>query len=68
MLTAVKATEHSRVRVTRAFPEAGVKTGGQGTIVHVYRDGGYEVEFLADRQRPTVVTVEESDVEPASGL
>jgi type III restriction enzyme len=59
--------EHSRVRSLRAFPDAGVAEGEQGTIVHVYEDGGYEVEFLAHRQRPAVVTVEDADVEPTPG-
>lgn len=56
--------EHSRVRVCRDFPDDGVACGEEGTIVYVYEDGGYEVEFLAGRDRPAVVTVENEDVEP----
>ena len=50
--------EHSRVRLRRDFPEDGVRTGEDGTIVHVYRDGGYEVEMISDRSKPAAVTVE----------
>ena len=55
--------EHSVVRVVRAFRAEGVRAGETGTIVHVYENGGYEVEFLDTRTRPVVVTVEEADVE-----
>ncbi|MBA2433827.1 MAG: DUF4926 domain-containing protein [Chthoniobacterales bacterium] len=58
--------EHSRVRFRKGFPESGVSSGEQGTIVHVYDDGGYEVEVLTGRNRPAVVTVENDDVEPTS--
>ena len=33
------------------------------TQIHVYEDGGYEVEFLKGRDRPAVITVEAADVE-----
>ncbi len=59
--------EHARIRSVRAFPDAGVKMGEAGTIVHVYEEGGYEVEFLAGRARPAVVTVESDDVEAIVG-
>lgn len=55
--------EHSVVRVLRDFRAASVSAGETGTIVHVYEDGGYEVEFLNGRERPAVVTVEAADVE-----
>jgi len=55
--------EHSRVKVLHDFARKGVTAGETGTIVHVYEDGGYEVEFLAGRNRPVIVTVETKDVE-----
>lgn len=55
--------ELSIVRVLRDFRAMGVHTGETGTIVHVYENGGYEVEFTKGRIRPAVVTVEDEDVE-----
>lgn len=55
--------EHSRVRLLRAIPKAGLAEGGEGTIVHVYEDGGYEVEFLSGFTRPVVLTLEADEIE-----
>ncbi|MGI8438042.1 MAG: DEAD/DEAH box helicase family protein [Chthoniobacterales bacterium] len=62
----VSLPEHSRVRFRKGFPESGVRPGERGTIVHVYKEGGYEVEVLTGRTRPAVVTVENEDVEATS--
>ena len=60
--------EHSRVRLRRAVPQEGLEAGAKGTVVHVYNDGaGYEVEFVAGRKTPAVVTLEPSDLEPLAG-
>lgn len=59
--------EHTRVRLRRPLPEAGLPKGSAGTIVHVYDEGGYEVEFVEGRDRPAVVTVEPDDVEQLDG-
>lgn len=40
--------EHHRIVLTEDIPDAGLKAGDVGTIVHVYRGGeAFEVEFLA---------------------
>lgn len=59
--------EHTRVRLLRDVPESGLVKGAKGTIVHVYEDGGYEVEFIAGRARPVVATLETADVEELRG-
>lgn len=39
--------ELDRVALARDLPEAELKAGAVGTVVHVYRDGeAYEVEFV----------------------
>lgn len=58
--------EHSRVRFRKGFPESGITSGERGTIVHRYKDGGYEVEVISGRPTPTVVTVENQDIEPTT--
>lgn len=55
--------EHSRVRLLRAVPKAGLAKGAEGTIVHVYEEGGYEVEFLGGLKRPVVLTLEADEIE-----
>ena len=40
--------EHSRAVLCEDRPEAGLRVGDVGTVVHVYSEGaGYEVEFVA---------------------
>jgi len=57
--------EHSRVRLLRARPGEGLAAGAEGAIVHVYKNGaGYEVEFLAGRERPAVLTLTRGEIEP----
>ena len=59
-------SEHSVVRLRRAIPKEGLKTGDKGAVVHVYEGGaGYEVEFLSGRFRPCLVTLAAKDVEEA---
>lgn len=55
--------EHSRVRLLRAEPKAGLAKGAEGTIVHVYEEGGYEVEFIRGLKRPVVLTLEADEIE-----
>lgn len=59
--------EHTRVRLRRPLPECALPKGSAGTIVHVYEEGGYEVEFVEGRDRPVVVTVEPDDLERLVG-
>lgn len=53
----------------RDRPEAGLRAGDVGVVVHVYRDGqAYEVEFLtADGDTVAVLTLDSADVEPLGG-
>ena len=62
-LTSGALPEHTRVALRRDQPEAGLLKGQKGTIVHVYAEGGYEVEFIEGRDKPVVVTLELPDVE-----
>ncbi len=55
--------EHSRVRLLRAMPKVDLTKGAEGTIVHVYEEGGYEVEFLSGLTRPVVLTLEADEIE-----
>ena len=59
--------EHTRVRLRHALPKGGLHKGAKGTIVHIYEDGGYEVEFIEGLERPSVVTLEQADVEEVTG-
>lgn len=56
--------EHMRVRLRKALPEYHLGAGATGTIVHLYRRGGLEVEFGADSGSPRVVTLDSDSVEP----
>ena len=38
--------EHSRVVLTRDWPEEGLAAGDVGTVVHLYGERGLEVEFF----------------------
>lgn len=49
--------ELTRVQALVDFPDHGVIAGQLGTIVHVYPERGYEVEFAERRETPAVVTV-----------
>lgn len=54
------------VRLRRAIPAEKLKLGAEGAVVHVYEGGSaYEVEFLAGRTRPCLVTLSARDIEPA---
>jgi type III restriction enzyme len=58
--------EHAVVRLRHDLKAEDVKAGETGTVVHVYEGGaGYEVEFLGERKRPKLVTVEPADIELA---
>lgn len=57
-------TEHTRVRLRKAMPECHLRAGATGTVVHLYRSGGMEVEFGAQSGSPKVVTLDADSVEP----
>ncbi len=63
LVTPAALPEHSRVRLLRAMPKVGLSKGAEGTIVHVYEEGGYEVEFLGGLKRPVVVNLEADEIE-----
>ena len=58
--------EHDCVVLTRDVPEAGLKAGDIGTVVHVHTgDAGYEVEFMTlAGETLTVVTLQPAEVRP----
>ena len=60
--------EHQRAILTVDLPENNLQAGDMGTVVHIYDDQqAYEVEFFtAAGQTLDVVTVEASQVRPAS--
>jgi superfamily II DNA or RNA helicase len=56
--------EHAMVRLLTAMPEAGLKVGARGAVVHVHEGGeAYEVEFSAEKGELCVVTVTAADLE-----
>jgi hypothetical protein len=48
-----KIEELDRIALLRDLPDANLRAGDPGTVVHVYRDGKIEVEFV-DREGYTV--------------
>lgn len=58
--------EHARVRLRKALPEHHLRAGATGTVVHLYRRGGIEVEFGAATSSPKVVTLDTESVEPVA--
>ncbi len=59
--------EHDRVVLTADLPAEGLQAGDVGTVVHVYEDEGYEVEFVAlDGTTAAVATVRASHVRPVA--
>jgi hypothetical protein len=63
LMNIVAHPEHSRVRLLRSVSKMALARGAEGTIVHVYEDGGYEVEFIAGLNRPVVLTLEADEIE-----
>jgi hypothetical protein len=58
--------EHAMVRLAHDLPLEGMSAGARGTVVHVYDGGvGYEVEFIRTGEKPRLITVEATDIEPA---
>jgi len=56
------------VALERPVPEFGLEPGDIGTVVFVYPDGGYELEFVrGDGTTVAVVTVEVPEVRPVGG-
>jgi hypothetical protein len=57
--TSTTLLEPAVVRLRRDLPDDEVKAGETRTIVHADEGGaGQEVEFLGERKRPKLVTVE----------
>jgi hypothetical protein len=55
------------VVLTTDVPEHGLRSGDMGTVVHVYPNGGLEVEFFtASGKTRAVVTLKEGEVRMAS--
>ena len=53
------------VVLTRDIPAHGLRRGDLGTIVEIFDDSGFEVEFVtASGRTSAVVTVSPSDVRP----
>ena len=62
--------EHDRIVLTADIPDAGLKAGDVGTIVHIYpQNVAYEVEFFSlDGNTVAVATVEREQARPVTGL
>ena len=59
--------EHDRVELVRDVPAHGLTAASVGSIVGVYGNGGYEVEFTApDGRTRAVVTVSADDLRPTT--
>jgi hypothetical protein len=57
--------EHDVVVLRRDLPDHGLVADDVGTIVGVYRSGGYEVEFTATAgDTVAVVTLADEDIRP----
>lgn len=58
--------EHDRVVLRSEIPEAGLKAGDVGTVVHVHKGGeGFELEFITlDGETVAVATLLASQVRP----
>ncbi len=55
------------VRTTVDFPEFGICAGDVGTVVEVYEDGEYEVEFCdPDGETRAQFALDGSQIRPAS--
>ena len=61
--------EHDRIVLRTDVPEAHLKVGDVGTIVHVHQHSeAFEVEFLTlDGRTVAVTTVARSQVRPVTG-
>ena len=54
--------------LTRDIPEHGLQRGDVGTVVHCYKDGALEVEFVtAAGMTIAVLTLGPADVQPMEG-
>ncbi len=60
--------EHDRVILTSDLPEAGLKSGDVGTVIHLHRNGeAFEVEFLTlDGKTVAIATVPASQLRPVT--
>jgi hypothetical protein len=55
--------EHQRVRLLEPKPHKNLPEGAEGTIVHIYRHGVYEIEFLQDAGRPILLLLKSKEIE-----
>lgn len=60
--------EHDQVVLTSDLPEAGMKAGDVGTVVHIYPHGeAYEVEFFTlHGKTAAIATVRPPQLRPVS--
>ena len=57
------------VCATTDFPHFGIRSGDVGTVVEVYGEGEYEVEFCNERgETRAVFALSESQLRPARAL
>jgi hypothetical protein len=58
---------HQEVILARDLPQDGLRSGDIGTVVHIYPQGGLEVEFfMASGKTRAVVTLREADIRMAT--
>jgi len=58
---------HQEVILARDLPQDGLRSGDIGTVVHIYPQGGLEVEFFtASGKTRAVVTLREADIRMAT--
>ena len=59
--------EHDRVVLNAPLTDYRLEPGDVGTVIHVYEDGAYEVEFVTlDGHTAAVATVKAAYVRPVS--
>jgi hypothetical protein len=60
--------EHDRIVLTAPLPTEGLEVGDVGTVVHVYADGAFEIEFTTlDGTTAALATVAATAVRPVTG-
>ena len=60
--------EHDRIVLTAPVPTEGLEVGDVGTVVHVYADGAFEIEFTTlDGTTAALATVAATAVRPVTG-
>jgi hypothetical protein len=63
----MKIKELDVVALRRDLPDANLRAGDPGTVVHIYSDGAYEVEFInSDGFTVGLLTLQSKDFRPAT--